>query len=192
LSRERPLPYPGRRRPATKISRGSVSLRVGRGGFHRSKWSAYMWDRQKRRMDFYDRHPRLGTVPYLIIGTLVLVLALSTGLSFANPSAKVYGYAVSLVIIDVGMVFIAGLFVLAGRSLWREDRDSTYLALALGFSGIPVWGLLEAVCLNGTVFTLLPTLCNARPSAGWLLGVWFLAVPTVSIVLGFRRFLRDR
>src|SRR2546426_6624909 len=39
----RSLPYPGRRRPATKISRGSVSLRVGRGGFHRSKWSAYMW-----------------------------------------------------------------------------------------------------------------------------------------------------
>ena len=106
-----------------------------------------------------------------------------------EPTAKVYGYATSLVVIDVGMVFIAALFVIAGRPLWREERDSTYLALALGFSGIPVWGLLEVFCLNGVLFSLIPTLCDVRPGASWLLGLWFVAVPAVSVLLSFRRFL---
>src|SRR5207253_1395031 len=83
------------------------------------------------------------------------------------PSAKVYGYALSLVVIDVGMVFIAVLFVIAGRPLWREDHDATYLALALGFSGIPVWGFFEIFCLNGVLFVLFPSICDARPSVGW-------------------------
>ena len=164
---------------------------MGRGGFRRTRWSRFLWDRQVRRIDFFDRHPRLSPIPYMIIATLVGVLALSGGLSFANPSAKVYGYAISLVLIDVGMVFIAALFVVAGRPLWREDRDSTYLALALAFSGIPVWGLLEVFCLNGVLFSLIPSLCDARPGAGWVLALWFIAVPASSILLGFWRFLRS-
>jgi len=178
--------------PGMEISRGSVSAAVGRGGFRRSKWASYRWEVQKRRLDFYERHPKLEIVPYLIIGTLVLVLALSGGLAFANPSAKVYGYALSLVVIDVGMVFIAVLFVIAGRPLWREDHDATYLAMALGFSGIPVWGFFEIFCLNGVLFVLFPSICDARPSVGWVAFVWFVAVPAVSILFDFRRYLLDR
>src|SRR6266571_2615005 len=178
--------------PGTEISRGSVSATVGRGGFRRSQWALYRWEVQKRRLDFYERHPKLEIVPYLIIGTLVLVLALSGGLAVANPAAKVYGYALSLVVVDVGMVFIAILFVIAGRPLWREDHDSTYLALALGFSGIPVWGFFEIFCLNGVLFVLFPSICDARPSAGWIAFVWFVVVPVVSILLDFRRYLLDR
>ena len=126
----------------------------------------------------------------MIIATFVSLLALSGVLTFANPSAKVYGYAISLVLIDVGMVFIAALFVIAGRPLWKEERDSTYLALALGFSGIPVWGLLEVFCLNPVLFSLFPSLCDARPGAVWVLALWFVAVPAASIVLEFWRFVR--
>src|SRR5207237_1974047 len=160
------------------------------GGFRRTRWSRILSDRQVRRIDFCERHPRLSPIPYMIIATLVGVLALSGGLSFANPSAKVYGYAISLVLIDVGMVFIAALFVVAGRPLWREDRDSTYLALALGFSGIPVWGLLEVFCLNPVLFSLFPSLCDARPGAVWVLVLWFVAVPAASILLEFWCFVR--
>jgi len=88
------------------------------------------------------------------------------------------------------MVFIAALFVIAGRPLWKEERDSTYLALALGFSGIPVWGLLEVFCLNPVLFSLFPSLCDARPGAVWVLALWFVAVPAASIVLEFWRFVR--
>jgi hypothetical protein len=142
-----------------------------------------------KRLEFYDRHARLRPIPFLIIGTLACVLALSSGVSFANPSAKVYGYTAGLVVIDVGMVFIAALFVTAGRPLWREDRDPTYLALALAFSGIPVWGLLEVVCLHGMLLALIPGVCDVRPSAGWLVALWFVSLPGVSILLEFRKFL---
>src|SRR5437667_309835 len=74
--------------PGTEISRGFVSAAVGRGGFRRSKWASYRWEVQKRRLDFYERHPKPEMVPYLIIGTLVLVLALAAGLACADPSAK--------------------------------------------------------------------------------------------------------
>src|SRR2546426_2911707 len=129
--------------PGMEISRGSVSAAVGRGGFRRSKWASYRWEVQKRRLDFYERHPKLEIVPYLIIGTLVLVLALSGGLAFANPSAKAYGYALSLVVIDVGMVFIAVLFVIAGRPLCREAHDATDRAMAPSIPGLPASGIVD-------------------------------------------------
>src|SRR2546427_899650 len=113
------------------ISRGSVSAAVGRGGFRRSKWASYRWEVQKRRLDFYERHPKLEIVPYLIIGTLVLVLALSGGLAFANPSAKVYGYALSLVVIDVGVVFIAVLFVIRSEEHTSELQSQSNLVCRL-------------------------------------------------------------
>ena len=163
---------------------------MGTGGFRRTRWSRFLWDRQVRRIDFFERHPKLSPIPYLIIATFVSLLALSGVLTFANPSAKVYGYAISLVLIDVGMVFIAALFVIAGRPLWKEERDSTYLALALGFSGIPVWGLLEVFCLNPVLFSVFPSLCDARPGAVWVLVLWFVAVPAASILLEFWRFVR--
>lgn len=159
----------------------------------RTHWSRFLWDRETRRLAFYDRHAELRPLPYLIPGALVVVLSLSVAVAFANPSAKLYGYAVSLVVIDLGMVMIAAFFVIAGRPMWREDRDSTYLALAIGFAGIPVWGLFEILCLGGIFAATIPTLCDARPITGWMAGLWFVTVPAVSFLLEFRRFLlRDR
>ncbi len=155
----------------------------------RTLWSQFLWDRETRILAFYDRHERLRPIPYLVVGALVIVLSLSVAVAFANPSAKLYGYAVSLVVVDLGMVGIAALFVIAGRPLWREDRDSMYLALAIGFAGIPVWGLLEILCLGGIFATTIPTLCDARPAVGWIAGLWFVTVPSVSFLLGLRRFV---
>jgi hypothetical protein len=139
---------------------------------------------------FYDRHVKLRPVPFLIVGALVAVLSLSITLAFVNPSAKMYGYAASLVVIDAGMVLIAVLFVLAGRPLWKEDRESTYLALAIAFAAIPVWGLLEILCVNGILMASIPDFCNFRSTAGWILVTWFVAVPIVSTLREFRRFIR--
>jgi len=162
---------------------------VAKDRLRRTHWSQFLWDRETRRLAFYDRHEGLRPIPYLIQGALVVALSLSVTVAFSNPSAKLYGYAASLVVIDLGMVAIAALFVIAGRPMWQEDRDSTYLALAIGFAGIPVWGLLEILCLGGALATSIPMLCDARPITGWIAGLWFATVPGVSFLLGFRRFL---
>ena len=129
----------------------------------------------------------------MIIATLVGVLALSGGLSFANPSAKVYGYAISLVLIDVGMVFIAALFVIAGRPLWREDRDLRYIGVVVGFASLPVWGSIEATCVSYLIPDFSRSgVCRASPGLSWVAVAWLIAIPLLLALVDFRWFLASR
>jgi len=153
----------------------------------------YRWFRETRAFRFAERHTRLRWVPTLTSLILVGSFALAIVQTFANPAATLAGYAMSLVLVDAGITVCAGLFATAGRLAWKEDRDASYLSLAIGFGAIPVWGLVEVLCVNDTLGSLgESTVCAWSPIAFWFLGAWLFLVPTTVAVLDLLRYAARR
>ncbi len=123
----------------------------------------------------------------------VSVAAIAMGFNFGNPLAQVSGYLLALVCIDFGMAAVAVLAWIMGRQLWREDDDPRYLAAAIGFAGLPVWGVLQTVCVTFVIPELsLSEACFVIPGLSWLPVLWLVALPVGSIVVDFGLFLRRR
>ncbi len=142
-------------------------------------------------MHFDDRHPEYRWFPWLIMFAFVGVTVTALAVNFSNPLTQISGYLLGLVTVDFGMATVATLAWLMGRLLWREDADPRYLAAAIGFAGLPVWGVLETVCITGLIPPFSESeACLLIPNLSWVAVLWLAAVPVASILIDFRTFLR--
>ncbi|HEY7589193.1 MAG TPA: hypothetical protein VIB49_10680 [Thermoplasmata archaeon] len=168
-----------------------VPIPLARRRTLRKKWSDYAWYRDTQRFHFDGRHPRLRWFPYAILLSFVTVTGIALVFNFANPLEGISGYLLSLVLVDFGMAFVAVLAWILGRRLWAEDRDARYLAAAIGFAGLPVWGVLQTLCITFVIPELsLSEVCALAPDFSWLAALWLMAVPGTAILLDFRKHLR--
>ncbi len=120
------------------------------------------------------------------------VSVVAIGLNFGNPLARVSGYLLGLVIVDVGMTAVAVLSWIIGRKLWREDADPRYLAVAIGFAGLPVWGVLQTLCVSFMLPDLsLSQVCALVPELSWVPVLWLVLLPVGSLLVDFRLFLKN-
>lgn len=120
------------------------------------------------------------------------VAAVALGFNFGNPLAQVSGYLLGLVSVDFGMTAVAVLAWIMGKPLWREDADPRYLAVAIGFAGLPVWGVLQTLCLTFLIPELsVSVACTAVPNLSWLPILWLVALPVGSLFLDFVVYLRS-
>ena len=157
----------------------------------RQRWSDYAWFREGTRFQFDERHPDLKWFPWIIVFAFVGVSALVVGFNFGNPLAKVSGYLLGLVCVDFGMTAVAVLAWIIGRPLWREDADPRYLATAIGFAGLPVWGVLQTLCLVFIIPELsLSVACVVIPNLSWLPILWLIVLPVGSMAMDFLGYLR--
>ncbi len=118
--------------------------------------------------------------------------AIALGFTFGNPLAQVSGYLLGLVMVDFGMTAVAVLAWMIGKPLWREVADPRYLAIAIGFAGLPVWGVLDTVC----VVSIIPefsrsVVCAVTPDLSWVPVLWLLALPVASVFYDFLVYLRS-
>ncbi len=158
----------------------------------RKKWSDYAWYRDLSRFHFDERHPELKWFPWIIVFSFVGVSAVAIGFNFGNPLAQVSGYLLGLVSVDFGMTAVAVLAWIMGKPLWREDADPRYLAVAIGFAGLPVWGVLQTLCFTFLIPQFsLSVACVAIPQLSWLPILWLVALPVSSILVDFNSFLRN-
>ncbi len=120
------------------------------------------------------------------------VAAVALGFNFGNPLAQVSGYLLGLVSVDFGMTAVAVLAWYIGRKLWREDADPRYLATAIGFAGLPVWGVLQTFCITAIIpeWTLSEA-CVVVPNLEWVAILWLMVLPVGSIFVDFGIFLRS-
>jgi hypothetical protein len=154
-------------------------------------WADYAWYRDTHRLHFDDRHPRLRWFPWIIALSFASVTMVALALNFTNPLTQVSGYLMGLVIVDFGMAAVAVLAWIIGRPLWREDADPRYLAAAIGFAGLPVWGVLQTLCITFILPPLsLSQVCVVAPDMAWVAVLWLAALPMGSILLDFVAFLR--
>ena len=156
----------------------------------RQKWHDYAWFRSTRRLDFDDRHPDLRWFPTIIALAFVTVTGVAVGLNYMRPGSGLGGYLQSLVAIDFGMAAVAALSWILGRALWREDHDHRYLWAAIGFAALPVWGVLETLCVT----FMIPAFstheaCMIIPDSSWIAILVLFVVPFVAVLVDFRGYL---
>ena len=157
----------------------------------RELWSDYSWFRDTSRYHFDQRHPSLRWFPWIIVISFVSVSAVALGFNFGNPLAQVSGYLLGLVIVDFGMTAVAVLAWIIGRPLWREDADPRYLATAIGFAGLPVWGVFQTLCVTFVIPELsLSEACVVVPNLSWIAILWLVALPVGATLADFLGYLR--
>jgi hypothetical protein len=159
----------------------------------REKWRAYTWSRESRTLAFDGRHPQLRWFPTFIAISFVAVTGVALGVNYMRPGAGLGGFLLSLVTIDFGMAAVAVLSWILGRKLWREEHDPRYLAAAIGFAALPVWGVLDSLCISFVMPALsLNDVCTAIPGAAWLAILVLIVVPLAAILIDFRWYLAEQ
>ncbi len=157
----------------------------------RQRYSDYSWYRDASRFHFDERHPELKWFPWIIVFAFVGVSALALGFNFGNPLAQVSGYLLGLVSVDFGMTAVAVLAWIIGKPLWREDTDPRYLATAIGFAGLPVWGVLQTLCFVYLIPEFSASVaCIVIPNLSWVPLLWLVVLPVGSIFMDFGGYLR--
>lgn len=156
----------------------------------RQKWRDYAYSRDSHTLAFDDRHPRLRWFPMIIAFAFVAVTGVALGLSSITPGAGLGGFLQSLVTIDFGMAAVALLSWILGRKRWREEHDPRYLGAAIGFAALPVWGVLDALCLSFIIPAWsLNDACGTIPGLSWLAVLILVVVPVSAVVMDFRRYV---
>jgi hypothetical protein len=141
-------------------------------------------------MAFDERHPRLRWFPIVIAFAFVAVTGVALGLSSIKQGAGLGGFLQGLVTIDFGMAAVASLSWIVGRKRWREEHDPRYLGAAIGFAALPVWGVLDALCLSFIIPAWsLNDACVPIPELSWLAILVLVVVPISAVVMDFRSYV---
>ncbi len=155
-------------------------------------WDDYAWFRDSSRYHFDERHPELRWFPWLIAFSFVSVTAIALGFNFGNPLAQVSGYLLGLVMVDFGMTAVAVMAWIIGKPLWREDADPRYLATAIGFAGLPVWGVLDTICVVSVIPEFSQSVvCAVVPDLSWIAVLWLIILPVSAVLYDFLVYLRN-
>ena len=141
-------------------------------------------------MEFDRRHPNLQWLPNVIAILFLGVTGTALAMNFVSPTAGLSGYLLGLVTVDFGMVAVAVMAWIIGRKLWREDHDPRYLAAAIGFAGLPVWGVFETVCVSYMIPALsLSLACTFSTDYAYIAIAWLILVPLGSVLWDFWVYL---
>lgn len=141
-------------------------------------------------MAFDQRHPNLQWLPNVIAILFVGVTGTALAWNFVSPTAGLSGYLLGLVTVDFGMAAVAVLAWMIGRKLWREDHDPRYLAAAIGFAGLPVWGVFETLCVSYLIPALSFSLaCTYSTDYAYGAVAWLIGVPLGSVLWDFWGYL---
>ncbi len=120
----------------------------------------------------------------------VAVTGIALAVNFMNPAAGLGGVLLSLVSIDFGMAAVAVMAWILGRKLWREQHDPRYLGAAIGFASLPVWGVLDSLCVSFVIPAFsFNGVCTLIPGLSWIAVLVLIVVPLSTILMDFRWYL---